>query len=167
MMQQEFADTLRWYDHYNNIRLLITLSEELPRSVQENIGLALNTLIPSYKNVAAGSGYPRSLGTDTVLRLYKSGLKRRWYDSVPQLYKAINMLITLPDVALQGLDKKCELFVEYIQSEKRTPAMLHTFAVGLSRFVDDSAVSGPKYRQRTQIVEIDLQRRLDTMIRRR
>ncbi len=108
----------RWYDQYNHISSLIKITEQMPAGVQYNIGDNLIGTIERYKEVAQKSDALKSLGADVVLGLYKSRRMLRWYDQIPQLHKAFNMMATLPPDLLGHINGKCNDLVSYMAAQK-------------------------------------------------
>lgn len=117
-MKSPRQTSARWYDKYTHIRDLISLTENLPRSMQENIAEGLITSIKRYQSFSNRDSELRSLGTETVLALYKSHKKQRWYDTIPQMHKAMNLMIALPEPALIHLDQRCASLVAFMQSQR-------------------------------------------------
>lgn len=108
---------IRWYDKYPNISLIIKISEDLPPWLQAEIGENLIQSITQYQVILEQADIPKSLGAEAVLSLYKSKRKMRWYDQIPQLHKALNMLITLPENAIFQLDAKYEEFAKTLNEQ--------------------------------------------------
>lgn len=109
----------RWYDSYSNIRLLIDLSEDLPLAIQQNLGSTLIETIKRYQNLVAASADLRTLGADMVMGLFKSRRKLRWYDHIPELHKAFNMMAILPEPVLEHLNEQCSDLVHFILTHKQ------------------------------------------------
>jgi hypothetical protein len=122
-MKPPEREVARWYDKYPNLKSLITVTGELPRSIQDSIGENMISTINRYQRLLQDESELRSLGSDVVLGLYKSHKRQRWYDSVPAMHKAFNLLLSLPDPALLHLDDRCAGLVEYIRGQQSASSL--------------------------------------------
>lgn len=112
----------RWSDEYSNINTLVELCTDLPPVLQHKIGEYFIFALKSYRERLKYNLRLKSLGSRVVLRLYKSKQKRRWYDYVPSIHVAFNMMITLPPECVFQLDQHCVRLVIAIREFKTTLA---------------------------------------------
>lgn len=88
----------RWYDHVGELNSAIEEAQNLPESIQKLLAVNLHSTISQTRRKTKNTGDTLSLGSSTVLGLYQSGLKRRWYDeSAPQFSRALTMMSTMPE----------------------------------------------------------------------
>lgn len=105
----------RHYDQYGYLSILINLSKNLPESVQLSIGDNLLATIKAYISFLRQYSGFKKLEPKIYWSLYLgSRYKKRWYDEIPELQKAYNLLIVLPDHVLHYLDDCCEELVVYL-----------------------------------------------------
>jgi hypothetical protein len=116
-MTDERSDLLRWYDAYPNIRDVITLSEALPVSVQEEIGNHFIAMVKQYQRALEGAVEFKHLGPEVVLSLYKSKCKQRWYDEVSALHIAVNLMMSLPPAVMQHMDQQYHHYATALRTQ--------------------------------------------------
>lgn len=108
----------RWYDEIGSMTLAIQKTKGLPGEIQKIIAKNLNDNIDYQRQTLKKSGTSLSLGTKTVLGLYKSGLRQRWYDTEnPELSRAIMMMSTLPEDFLGDYAQRIMALSDYLSSQ--------------------------------------------------
>ncbi len=85
-------NTNRWYDESSQVSVAVQLLKKFPLEIQTIICEGLSRLAEKGYQVSA---LMKSLGTDKVLAIHKSHLKRRSYDQNPTIFKAMNYLFIL------------------------------------------------------------------------
>jgi hypothetical protein len=104
----------RWYDRLYNFKTLLRLCRELGRQTQDSIGNHVIDIIRDENGAVIDDHKIKNLGTETVLSLYKSKRKQRWYDLLPSFHRAVNQLLYLPEPVTQRVNRRCEPITEYI-----------------------------------------------------
>lgn len=116
-MDNQQQQWVRWYDKYPNISLIMKLTEHLPKHVQTHVGDNLYGLVQKYYEVLEQNSDLKSLGPEVVMSLNKSLRKQRWYDEIPTLHKALNMMLTMPEPLVHHLDDRCTTLLDYVKKE--------------------------------------------------
>lgn len=130
---------VRWYDRFTHIRAMLHLAEKMPYAAKKHIGKNLLESIQRYhmQYRHAERGTFKNLGSQAVLRLYKSKRKLRWYDQIPELHIALNtMMVALPENVLQQIDMRCAQLLNHIRQldgKAQTPSDV---AVELKAYLD-------------------------------
>ena len=106
----------RWYDQYNNISVVYSLSEELTPHQQLEVGQNLVETLQDYHKNFELSAF-RNLGPETVLCLYKSQKRLRWYDQIAPFHTAMDRMILLPKPLIEHFETRCDSLAKYIESE--------------------------------------------------
>ena len=106
-MPQVPVKFVRWYDKYDNLSRIMAITEMLPAPIQSQIARSLYAMAQHYRDEAHAGMDFRSMGSESILNLYKSKRKQRWYDAIPQLNDALNMMTLMPHVTLLKLDTNC------------------------------------------------------------
>lgn len=87
----------RWYDQIGNMTMAVHLSRQLPPEIRVMIARNLNEAIDDYRRIKRKDQGEVSLGAPRVLGLYKAGFRLRWYDPIPELHRAFNLMTTVPE----------------------------------------------------------------------
>lgn len=114
-MELQHSILVRWYEKYPNLSAIINLSENLPLSFQEEVGEQLLFIAQQYQIfLNEGSSKPDRVDEKILESLSKSQQKNRWYDQIPSLHLAMNLLMFLPPEHLFSLDTRCVSLLEDI-----------------------------------------------------
>ncbi len=98
----------RWYDRYPNIRAIINLSQNLPSEKQLEIGQNLLKTVKQFlEKTMPFQPEAEILQPEVLLNLKHGQDKVRWYDQVPPLHKALNLILVLSPQQRAQLDKEC------------------------------------------------------------
>lgn len=109
---------LRWYDKYPNLRAVINLTEKLPPATQTVIGDQLLKIVKQYWGHHKIKRERNTFAAPFVDKVKKSSMKRRWYDAIPAMRIALNLILMLPPEEIKNLDKECARLVGYIATVK-------------------------------------------------
>jgi hypothetical protein len=118
---------VRWYDRFSNITDMLHITGQMPVAVRLYIGKNLLESVQKYQSQTKNRRQDnfKSLGSKVVLKLYKSKSKLRWYDEIPEIHIALNMmLIALPDYVLHQINYRCARLIEYISELDPNPSTL-------------------------------------------
>ena len=107
----------RWYDQIGDMALALHLSRDLPPEIQSLIAQRLNEAIDEYRRRMRSDRNAMSLGQHRVLGLYKASQRNRWYDPHPDLYRAFNLMRTIPDGVLNELASRIVQLNEYVNAQ--------------------------------------------------
>ncbi len=108
----------RWYDDVSNMTMAIHLSKELPENIQGVIARNLNYYIDTYRRLNKGNRDGISIGVPRVLGLYKASDRKRWYDPDVGLYRAFNMMISVPDIFLEQYAERILEITRFIEEQR-------------------------------------------------
>jgi hypothetical protein len=118
-MDDQPQQWVRWYDRYPNLSIIMKITEHLPKSIQLKVAETLFDMVTQYYTVLDTAADLKSLGPELVMSLNKSHRKQRWYDAIPQLHKALNMMLVMPEPLLFHLDERCTKLREFVQEQQR------------------------------------------------
>jgi len=103
-MQKPRHEFTRWYDSYENIRVIMAVTEHFPTIERHYIAQKFHNVITQH----GAQGYQLDMGSEKVLSLYKSKSKKRWYDKIYSFHSSLNSLMTLPDTEIALVSEKCK-----------------------------------------------------------
>jgi hypothetical protein len=110
---------VRWYDRYNYVRELINQSEHMPEEVQICLGKNLMFSIKSYITFLHKYSGFKKLESKIFWNLYLGNKQiKRWYDKVPQIGKAYNLLIIMPDNVMFFLNDRTGKLLEFMRAQE-------------------------------------------------
>ncbi len=121
-MTQPLKSTLKarkWYERYRNIHEIIRTGKDLPRCVQEDIGECLLLIAEEYWVRQVKQYRMKALRKPyLILTLYKNPQNCRWYADIPAMHNALNLMMRLPEFAMQQLDDQCLTLLETVRFER-------------------------------------------------
>ena len=85
----------RWYDNDQQIEQTFQLVETMTKKEREEFSANLTRVVNNYRKQQNLENFNVSLGRDKILAYYKAYNKRRWYDQIPNLMRAVNLLSIL------------------------------------------------------------------------
>ena len=85
----------RWYDTDQQIKQTFQLVENMSNKEREEFAANLTRVVNNFRKQQNLDNFNVSLGRDKILAYYKAYNKRRWYDQIPNLMRAINLLSIL------------------------------------------------------------------------
>ncbi len=85
----------RWYDQQSRISVAVQLLKKFPAEIQTILCNGIGKLAEKDYEANTLMSHFKSLGTNAVLAIHKSHLKRRAYDKNPIIYKTMNYLFIL------------------------------------------------------------------------
>ncbi|OGH99969.1 MAG: hypothetical protein A2039_05835 [Candidatus Melainabacteria bacterium GWA2_34_9] len=85
----------RWYDTDQQIKQTFQLVETMTKKEREEFSANLTRVVNNYRKQQNLENFNVSLGRDKILAYYKAYNKRRWYDQIPNLMRAVNLLSIL------------------------------------------------------------------------
>ncbi|HBG49856.1 MAG TPA: hypothetical protein DDW90_10230 [Cyanobacteria bacterium UBA9971] len=85
----------RWYDTDQQIKQTFQLVENMSNKEREEFAANLTKEVSNFRKQQNSDNFNVSLGRDKILAYYKAYNKRRWYDQIPNLMRAINLLSIL------------------------------------------------------------------------
>lgn len=86
----------RWYDRIPALSQAVRMMEKLPEARQRWISETIVNLMPMHQVPQRTDGL-KKVGSEKVLGLMKSKVKRRWYDQDPMVHQAFNYLYLMTD----------------------------------------------------------------------
>ncbi len=108
----------RWYDRYPNIRAVVRMTENLSDANKTEIGERLLKVVETFwwRNIPRWRG--SKIPAETLDKLRKAKQRNRWYDLVPDLRQAMNMIMVLPEEERFRLDRELASLVGYMANYK-------------------------------------------------
>ncbi len=89
--------TKRWYEQDSKIAVSVQLIMKFPVELQQVIFEGVDLLVKrELKNTELANQY-KTLGQEKVLAVFKSKQRKRYYDHVPEIHKAMNQIMVLPE----------------------------------------------------------------------
>ena len=85
----------RWYDTDQQIKQTFHLVESMSNKEREEFAANLTKEVSNFRKQQNSDNFNVSLGRDKIISYYKAYNKRRWYDQIPNLMRAINLLSIL------------------------------------------------------------------------
>jgi hypothetical protein len=107
-MKKQQNQMRRWYDAFENMRIITSIMEVLPSLHRSHIAQKMHQVITQHLGMLIDKGISLQLDTDVVLNLYKSKRKKRWYDGIYPLHSALNRMMGLPEIERAIVAHKCE-----------------------------------------------------------
>lgn len=95
----------RWYDHQQPLCSTLKLLRQFPAEVTAIVSDGLVYLAERRYQADQSHSIRRNIGRERVLSLYKSKNKRRFYDTVPSLHKAMNYHFVMPQSIQKSLSE--------------------------------------------------------------
>jgi hypothetical protein len=110
-----------WYDSYTHLSVLISMSTNLPRELQDTLGDSLLITVKRYIYILRDFGGFRQLEASFMWHYYLS-LKQgdRWRNASPRLHKAFHLITILPDPILRHINRECEGLVDHLSVQMLT-----------------------------------------------
>lgn len=87
---------VRWYDRLPELSRAVRLLEKMSKVEQQLIADSIVQLQPLHEVSRHTDGFKR-VGTEKLLGLMRSKVKRRWYDQDPTIHQAFNCLYLMDD----------------------------------------------------------------------
>jgi len=151
------SEQSRWYDFDSRVSGVIVSLNALPVSAQQQLAdFTLRLCEQVLQDQTRKRGF-KSLGVEKIVKLNKSGLKRRGYDANKFVYRAMNCLIMLPVESqtkiINDLDESTKLVADYVlfcDTHHLTPSL--TVIANLISLVEHLSIS--KARQYLSSVQI-------------
>lgn len=105
----------RFYDQEPTVLRAVELLLIFPRELQALIADGISTLAERNFKISVLVKELKTLGTENVLALYKARQRKRAYDQVPAVHKAINELMILTPVDRVFLSRKVLGLMHHLQ----------------------------------------------------
>ncbi len=127
----------RWYDGYDNIKVVVDDTRCLPEVQIAYTEKQLCSYIAQYADILNRAGIPKSLGVEVTLSLYRSKARKRWYDQRLEFHQSMNTIHAFPVPALENLNAKLHGLASEVlvlaksvrlQAEKTDPELTKSLA---------------------------------------
>lgn len=105
----------RWYDQTPEMSQAVRLMERISTTKQQWIAHTIVSLMPLYQVTRRTDGL-KKLGTEKVIGLLKSKVKRRWYDHDPLVHQAFNHLYLMDEDARHEMAVKVLITIKALES---------------------------------------------------
>ncbi len=87
----------RWYDRLPSLSQAVRMMEQIQPYQQQMIASIIVGSMQMHQVSQRNEHGVKKLGTEKVIGLMKSKVKRRWYDRDPMVHQAFNHLYLMPD----------------------------------------------------------------------
>ncbi len=123
-MMRRPAGNVPWFHRYPHLSVLICMSTNLPRELQEHLGDCMVQTVKRYVYLLRNYGGFRKVEASYMWHYYLS-LKQgeRWRSASPRLHQAYHLMTMLPAPILSFMEQRCAALVDDLSRQILTGCM--------------------------------------------